>query len=303
MRILVTGGTGFVGRNVAGELRRRGHEVVLLARNPKSPRVAGFARQHQAELRRGDVTDASSLADVCTAIDGVIHLVGIISETRRQTYETVHIEGTQYILKAASRAGIRKFVHMSALGTRPDACARYHQSKWAAEELVRSSGLDWTIFRPSIIYGPGDGFVNLFALISRWSPVVPVMGKGETRFQPIPVEAVARAFASALESPQTARTTFDLCGAETLTLEQVIDAILKVTKRKRLKLHIPFPLAKIQARLMELMFGAIGKAPPLNRDQLLMLQEDNTGDGQPAAALFGFALPTFESGIRRYLRA
>ena len=111
-------------------------------------------------------------------MDAVIHLVGIISEVGRSTFEDIHISGTRNIVMTAQKAGIKRFVHMSALGARPNSVSRYHQSKWTAEEIVRGSGLDYTLFRPSIIYGPGDHFVNLFARMARFSPVLPVMGQG-----------------------------------------------------------------------------------------------------------------------------
>ena len=153
-------------------------------------------------------------------MDAVIHLVGIISEAGDQTFENVHTRGTQNLVHAARRAGVKRLLHMSALGTRPNAVARYHQSKWAAEEIVRESGLEWTIFRPSIIYGPDDGFVNLFAKISRFSPLVPIVGNGQTKFEPVPVEAVAHAFVKGLTEPKAIGSAFDLCGPSTLTLNE-----------------------------------------------------------------------------------
>ncbi|HYG24736.1 MAG TPA: complex I NDUFA9 subunit family protein [Verrucomicrobiae bacterium] len=301
MVTLVTGGTGFVGRSIVRELRARGHQVRLLARDVRSRRVIDFAAANTAELREGNVADPSSLKDACKKVDCIVHLVGIISEAGRQTFESVHTEGTRNILTAAAGAGVRRFIHMSALGTRPNAVARYHKSKWAAEELVRASKLDWTIFRPSIIYGRDDGFVNLFARISRFSPVVPLIGNGEMRFAPIPVEAVAAAFASAPANLSCVGQTFDLCAQEILTLEEVIDCILQVTRRRRLKIGMPLSLMRMQARLLEILFNLLGKAPPLNRDQLLMLQEDNVGNAQPAMDQFGLEFPPFAEGIRRYL--
>ena len=192
---------------------------------------------------------------------------------------------------------------MSALGTRPGAVSRYHRSKWAAEEIVRASRLDYTIFRPAIIYGPGDGFVNLFAGIARRSPVLPVMGSGQSRFQPIAVEDVAGCFVRALSEARSVGETCDLCGTEVFTLNEILDAILEVTGRKRLKLHVPLWLARIQAALVEFVFPVLlRKAAPLNRDQLVMLQEDNIGDSQAAIELFGLKPVLFREGIERYLK-
>jgi NADH dehydrogenase len=304
MKILVTGGTGFVGREIIRCLHAEGHSVRLLVRDPSSPAVRELVPNCCGDLKTGDVLCSASLQDAVEGCDAVIHLVGIISEAGHQTFENVHTRGTENIVAAAKNSGVKKFVHMSALGTRAGAVSRYHQSKWAAEEFVRGSGLDWTIFRPSIIYGPGDAFVNLFAKLIRRSPVVPVMGRGESKFQPVAVENVATAFVKSLTDPRAAGKSFDLCGPETLSLNEIVDEISAVLKRRRLKLHVPMSLARIQAALLELLFGKIlRRPPPLNRDQLLMLQEDNVGDGKPAAELFALKPLRFREGIARYLAA
>jgi uncharacterized protein YbjT (DUF2867 family) len=295
MNVLVTGGTGFVGTAMVHELLRNGHAVHLLVRY----RRQGFSSDVQFHM--GNILDANSLR-FPPGIDAIIHLVGIISETDEQTFENVHTRGTQNMIEAAKRAGVGRFIHMSALGTKPNAAARYHQSKWAAEEIIRHSGLDWTIFRPSIIYGPGDGFVNLFAKIIRRSPVVPVIGNGQTRFQPVPVESVASAFVQSLSEPRAIGQTYDLAGPEVFTLNEIVDAILTAMERKRFKLHLPFGVARCQAVLMEFLFaGLLRQAPPLNRDQVTMLQEDNVGDGRAAEKLFELKPGRFRDGIASYL--
>jgi uncharacterized protein YbjT (DUF2867 family) len=180
--------------------------------------------------------------------------------------------------------------------------ARYHRSKWAAEEIVLVSGLDFTIFRPSIIHGPGDGFVNLFARMARFSPVVPVMGSGRNKMQPIPVADVAKCFAGALNEPASVGQTYDLCGREILTFDQILDAILQVTRRSRWKLHVPMRLARLQAACLEILFAKLlRRTPPLNRDQLLMLQEDNVGNPAAAIGLFGIQPAPFREGIAEWL--
>jgi NADH dehydrogenase len=203
---------------------------------------------------------------------------------------------------AAQQAKVRRFVHMSALGTRPNAASRYHQTKWAAEELVRHSGLDFTIFRPSLIYGPQDQFINLFARMIRLSPVVPLIGSPRARFQPVSVETVAAAFTKSLGEPKSIGQTYDLCGPEALTLSEILDRILAVLHRRRLKLHVPAGLARFQAVLLELIFRRLlRKVSPLNRDQLIMLQEDNVGNPRPANELFGLTPTLLREGIARYL--
>ena len=303
MKVLVTGATGFVGGEIARQLKAAGHSLRVLARNPRSPRVQELVSNSGAEVHPGDVLEAASLEGGLSGIEAVVHLVGIISEVGDSTFERVHTGGTQNLAAAAQRAGVRRIVHMSALGTRSDAVSRYHRSKWAAEEVVRRSGLQFTIFRPSLIYGPRDQFVNLYAKIIRLSQVVPLLGSPRVRFQPVPVETVAAAFARSLDEPKSLGQTYDLCGLERLTLAEIVDRILAVLGKRRLKLWVPLGLACCQAMILEWLFaGLLRKAPPLNRDQLVMLQEDNVGDPQPANQLFGLQPVPLQEGIAKYLK-
>ena len=171
-----------MGREIVRQLHAAGHTIRILARSPPPPRVQEAVSRWGAEVHPGDVLEPLRSAGRLAGTDAVIHLVGIISEVGDSTFENVHTRGTRNMVAAAQQAGVRRFVHMSALGTRPNAASRYHQSKWAAEEMVRHSGLEFTIFRPSLIYGPQDQFINLFAKIIRLSPVVPLLGSPRARF-------------------------------------------------------------------------------------------------------------------------
>jgi NADH dehydrogenase len=303
LNILLTGATGFVGQEVLRQLRAAGHSIRILARNPASRRVREARADHGAEVHPGEITDAGSLAGACNGMAAVIHLVGIISETGRSTFEHIHTQGTGNIIAAAQSAGVRRFLHISALGARAAAVSRYHQTKWVAEQNVRASGLDYTIFRPSLIYGPRDHFVNLFAAIARFSPIVPLLGRRAARFQPVAVEAVARAFVQALVTPETIGKTYDLCGPDKLTLSEIVEFILEVTGRRRFKVRVPAGLAWAQAALLEQVYPRLlGRAPPLNRDQLIMLGEDNLGDPAPANALLSLPQAPFRQGIAQYLQ-
>ncbi len=301
MKVFVTGASGFVGEEILRQLQQSGHTIRILARNPQSRRARAAASRFGAELHLGNVLESASLPVALRGTDAVIHLVGIISEVGSNTFENVHTRGTQNVVTAAQQAGVRRFIHMSALGTRPNAVSRYHQSKWAAEEILRQSGLDYTIFRPSIIYGPGDHFVNLFAGMARFSPVLPIMGDGRGKMQPVPVADVATCFVRALTEPKSIGQTYDLCGQDILSFEEILDTILQVTGRKRWKLHLPMSLARLQAAVLEFIFPLFGQAPPLNRDQLLMLEEDNVGNPKPANELFHLQPITFKAGIASYL--
>lgn len=303
MNVFVTGASGFVGEEILRQLHETGHSIRILARRPQSELVQRDASRYRAEIHPGNVVDGASLLGGLKNIDAVIHLVGIISEVGRNTFENVHTCGTRNVVAAAQQAGVKRLVHMSALGVRPNAASRYHQSKWAAEEIVRGSGLDYTIFRPSIIYGPKDHFVNLFASMSRFSPALPVMGDGESKLQPVPVTDVAACFVKALNEPATIGQTYDLCGMDILSFTEVLDAILQVTGRRRWKVHVPIGLARLQAALLEFIFPKVlGKAPPLNRDQIVMLGEDNAGNPKPAIELFGLRPVGFKESIARYLK-
>jgi NADH dehydrogenase len=299
MKVFVTGATGFVGGALVRQLQQEGHSGRMLVR--KGPLDQARERTG-AEIHVGDVLDAGSLRGALKGIDAVIHLVGIISEVGQNTFENVHVRGTRNVVAAAKERGIKRFVHMSALGTRPNAVSRYHKSKWEAEETVRGSGLEYTIFRPSLIFGPRDMFVNLFAKIIRRSPIVPILGRRDAKFQPVAIETVADAFVKSLAEVRAVGHTFDLGGPEVFTLSEIIDEILAVMGRKRLKVHIPATMTWIQAGFLEFFFAKIlRKAPPLNRDQLIMLQEDNGGNAQPANELFGLRPIPFRDGIARYL--
>jgi NADH dehydrogenase len=302
MNVLVTGATGFVGREVLHHLRAAGHASRILARNPGSPAVREIAAQFSAEVRPGNVLAPESLADVAAGCDAVIHLVGIISELGEQTFENVHLRATQHVLAAAQAGAARRFLHMSALGTRPNARARYHQTKWAAEVAVRASGLAWTIFRPALIFGAQDHFVNRFARMSRVAPALPVLGDGRRLQQPVAVADVAACFVRALVEPDAVGQTYEVCGPDRLTLPEILHAILAAMGRRRLLVHLPMPLARLQAALLEKIFPVLlRQASPLNRDQLLMLEEDNVGDATAAFRLFGIKPTPFSAGIREYL--
>lgn len=302
MKVFVTGGSGFVGREILWRLHEAGHGIRLLARRPDKEPVRQLAYRHRAELVAGTCTDLAALSGGMEGCGAVIHLVGIISEIGRTTFERAHVEATQTVLAAARASGVRRLIHMSALGARAGARSRYHQTKWTAEELVRGSGLDWTIFRPSVIYGREDGFVNLLAKICRWSPVIPVFGPGTNQLQPVAVEYVAHCFVEALSKKEALGRTMDLCGTERFSMDEIYRAILQVTRRRRPLIHLPMLVGKLQAVLMEAGWGILGKVSPLTRDQLLMLEEDNIGEPGAAMGLFEFAPESFIAGIAKYVR-
>jgi NADH dehydrogenase len=288
--LAVTGATGFVGREVVKQALEVGFPVRVVVRNAKSapPGCASF---------RGNVIHASSLEGAFDGIQCVLHLVGIIHARGENTFERVHVEATRHVLDVAKRAGVKRYLHMSALGTRANARSRYHQTKWAAEELVRRSGLGWTIFRPSLIYGPGDKSINVLAKILRRLPFVPVLGSGNSKIQPISVENVAKCFVEAIRNDDSVGQTYDLCGPVAFTWNELYDKLLAFYGLSKPKLHLPLPVARAQATILEKLL----RNPPFNRDQLIMTEEDNVGDAKRAQRDFFLEQETFEQGLARYL--
>jgi NADH dehydrogenase len=291
MRVFITGGTGFVGGHVTRELLGRGHTVRMLVHR-RSPEIPGV------EQCEGDVTRLDSFDAAVTGCDAFINLVGIIREFPSQgvTFQKLHVEATANAINAALKAGIPRFVQMSAVGTRSEAVSLYHRTKFQGEELVRSSGLDWTILRPSLIFGPKDAFINMLADQLRLAPVMPVIGNGVYRLQPIHADDVARCFALSLEMPETVGMCYDLCGNDRLTYLELLDAVADAMGRSvPLKPHLPLGLMKMVIPVMQ-------KLPrfPITMDQLQMLLEENVCGGQWKDT-FGFEPRGFISGIREYL--
>ncbi|HET7453480.1 MAG TPA: complex I NDUFA9 subunit family protein [Thermoanaerobaculia bacterium] len=296
MKIAITGGTGFVGGRVVDELLRRGHEPVVLAREPDATR-SRFNRP--VTTVAGSISDVRAIERAVGGSDAVIHLVGVINESEGVAFDEVHRQGPENVVAAMRKAGVRRLLHMSAMGSSADAPSKYGRTKAAGEEAVRRSGLDATIFRPSIIFGPGDGFVTLLAKIVRANPgFIPVIGRGTVRFMPVSVRDVARVFADAIEKPETAGRTFEVGGPETLTLNDIYREIAAaVGKPNKPIVHLPLWWGRVLATAM-----AVLPEPPLTRDQLRSLTRDNVGDTAATNATFGAPAVRFAEGIREYVR-
>src|SRR4030095_206610 len=212
-------------------------------------------------------------------------------------FDALHTRATQNMLAVARAAEVKRFLHMSALGTRPDAQSRYHRTKWAAEQAVRISGLDWTIFRPSVIFGRGDELVSMLAGMIRRLPAVPVLGDGRYRLQPIAVEQVAEGFARAARNQRSVGQVYGVAGPADYPLVAILDRIGRSLGRRHVrKLHVP--LGPVRAATS--VFHALPFFP-LTRDQLMMLEEDNVTDPGPFYSDFVIRPEPFDMGLARML--
>ena len=295
-KVLVTGGTGFVGRALVPKLVEGGHRVRVLARGK---RKTSPAEKLNLQIVAGDVTKAKTLPKALEDIEVVIHLVGIIAEHGESTFEKVHCQGTANLVEAAKAFGIRRFLHMSALGSRPQALTNYHKTKFRAEQYLHKSGLDFTIFRPSVILGPDSEFLEAFARIIRLSPLVALPKTRRGRLQPIWVGDVADCFVQAIENETTIGQTYELGGPEKLTLKETIERISDHLGKKRPIFAVPMGLMRLGAQLLQTFLPK----PPLTREQLLMLEEDNTCDMQQALRLFKIEHISVAEALERSLKS
>ncbi|MDE2211032.1 MAG: complex I NDUFA9 subunit family protein [Betaproteobacteria bacterium] len=269
-RVLVLGGSGFVGRHVAAKLSAAGHDIVVITRHRE--RARHLLLLPTMEVVEGDPCDSAVLARYAAGATAAINLVGILHERGRQTFERVHVELPGLLVAACQGAGIRRILHLSALGAGADAPSRYLRSKAAGEDAIAASGLAWTLFRPSVIFGPEDTFLNLFAKLSRLLPVIALAG-ASARFQPVYVGDVAACIVAALSDDETSGQRYELCGPHVYTLEQLVRYVGEVTGTPRPIVPLGPRLASLQARMMEWLPG-----PLLTRDNLLSMQRDNVCD-------------------------
>ena len=296
--ILVAGGTGFVGTKVVHALRAEDRPVRVLARNPRD------AEKHASwgcEVVQGDMTDAASLRRAAEGCETVIDLVAIISGTPEE-FRRVMIQGTRDLLAAAKKARVERFILMSALGVneRTKDLTSYYHAKWDEEQAVQASGLDYTIFRPSFIFGGDGGSLPIYIRQVRWSPVVTVIGDGTRRLQPIWVDDVAAYFAKSLSTPAAVNRTFEIGGPDIVTWNELYERIRRVLGKRRATVHMPYGLVRAGAAVVE-------KLPldfPLSRDAVTMLEfEDNVTDIEPAVETFGIPPITLDEQLRRAVAA
>jgi NADH dehydrogenase len=292
--ILVTGGTGFVGPHVVQALRDGELDQRCLVRDrKKGAKVAALG----AELIEGDMTDAASLRIAVQGCDTVVHLVAIRQGSEEQ-FRRIMVEGTKHLLAAAKEAAVKRFVHMSALGTSEETkdLVPYYRAKWEQELAVASSGIEYVIFRPSFIFGRDGGILPTFKRLAKLSPVTPIIGSGQQRIQPIWVDDVAAYFARGVDEPAAANRTFELGGPDVVTWNEFWERLKRALGIRRPSVHVPISLMRVNALLTERLPGNI----PLTRDLLKMLEYgDNVVTNDDAVQTFKLPLVPLDKQLRR----
>lgn len=293
MKVLLVGGSGYVGSHMAQHLMARGHQVTVASRRGKGP-LEGV-RYVMADAARNQ-----GLLEAAQGQEALIYLVGIIRERGDQTFQQAHVEGVRHSLAAAQAAGISRFLHMSALGAARGTGSRYYESKALGEERVQASGLDWSILRPSLIFGQGDEFFGgiLKGLVTAPIPFIPLIGDGHFVFRPIWVGDVVAAFEQALERPQTVQRSYNLVGPKEYTFRELL-LLVRDTLGSRKPL-LPIPLA-----LMDWVVPLISPLPfsPITKDQYLQLKMGNTADPVYMRQAFSLEERPLESELPRILSA
>jgi len=292
--VLVLGGSGFVGRYVVGRLVASGWRVVVPTR--RRERAKHLLLLPTVDVIEADVHDTSTLQQLVSGVAAAVNLVGILNEARRGDFDHAHVELPHKLVGACRATGLRRLLHMSALNARTDGPSRYLRSKGEGERVVEASGLAWTIFRPSVIFGREDSFLNMFARLERL-PIILPLACPEARFKPVFIGDVARAFMHSLEDDRTHGERYNLCGPKDYSLRELVAYVGELTGYNRPLLPLGPALSKLQATLLEHLPGTL-----MSRDNLASMQLPSvcTGAFPP---LFGFEPTALEAVAPEYLTA
>lgn len=279
--ITVTGATGFVGRHLVPHLEAAGHQVRAVSRSGR--RLPDWGERVTAVA--GDILTAAGLDRATEGADGLVHLVAIPRETGGRRFEEINVEGVRTVLEAARKAGVRRVVHLSVLGVTEDPHYAYLASKARGEALVRASDLEWVVLRPSLLFGEGDGFFNLIkTTLTWWSPgVVAIPGDGGAEFQPLAADDLAIAIERSIVDDERAGQTYEIGGPDRLTYRQIVDRVMAVTGKRRLKLNLPVPLLSA----LTLVTDRILPIFPVSHDQIASLERPNATDADAFERAFG----------------
>jgi uncharacterized protein YbjT (DUF2867 family) len=297
-RTAVLGGSGFVGRYVVQRLAARGDVIPVGCRRAEEAKfLKPLGDVGQIAALNIAIDDERLLPAFLAGSEAVVNCVGILRESGSQTFERVHHLGPARLARLAREAGVERLVHLSAIGADPRSTSAYARTKAAGEAAVRDAFPTATILRPSIVFGPEDQFFNRFAAIAMISPVLPLIGGGQTRFQPVYVGDVADAVLKCLDDPATAGRTYELGGPKIYTFRELLELLLREIRRKRVLVDLPFGVAAFQARLMSMLPN-----PPLTPDQVELLKGDNVvSPGALTLATLGIEATAVEGILPSYL--
>ncbi len=274
MKVFIAGGTGFVGSAVSKKIKSSGASVALLERNKnKIPHL----KEQGYEVFEGTLEDKAAVNGFLSAnkFDAVINLIGIIRSVPGFSFQKVHVDYVNALLSMTKENGISRFIHMSALGASESSDAEYFSTKYEGESLVKNSGLKWTVFRPSLIFGNNAGFFDDIIDLVKTRTFIPIIGTGETKFAPIDVFSIADAFNNSLYNEKTINEVFRLCGPDIYTFEEIIDLIMQISPPKKLKIHTPSFIAEKSLSFIEKLAPSLSKNSPVTSDQIRMLKHDN----------------------------
>lgn len=284
--VTLFGGSGFIGSQAVRALARRGWRIRVAVRNPVlAIEIQPLGDPGQIQFMRCDITNPADVAQAVRGADAVVNLVGVLHDAGgKRGFDAVHTEAAKTIAEAAKAAGVQRLVQISAIGADAASPSAYGRTKAQAEAAVRAVYPDAVILRPSLVFGAGDGFLNRFAAMATMAPALPLIGGGETRFQPVYVGDVAEAIARGVTRADVAGRTYELGGPSLYTFREVLELVRRETGRDRMLVSVPFIVAKPLGSLLQLS-RFVGLTPPLTRDQVLMLETDNV----VAADAFGLS--------------
>lgn len=300
--VTIFGGSGFVGAQVVRALARRGWRIRVAVRRPHlAYELQPLGDVGQIQIVRCDIRSRRAVEAALDGASAAVNLVGILHEGPGGRFQDVHVDGARHVAEACAARGISTLVHVSAIGADPQARSVYACSKGEAEAAVRAAVPSAAVMRPSVVFGPGDGFLNRFAAMASFAPALPLIGGGHTRFQPVYVADVAAAIARAVEDPAAAGRTFELGGPATYSFRDILEYILRETNRTKLLLPLPFPVARALGGVADVA-AMIGLTPPLTRDQAVQLESDNVvADGAEGLEALGVTPTGMEAIAPSYL--
>lgn len=301
--VTVFGGSGFVGGQVVRALAKAGYRVRVAVRNPNlAYRMRMLGDVGQIEVVQANLRNAPSVARALDGAEASVNLVGVLWETGRQKFQALHVMGAKTVAEQAKAAGVKRLVHISAVGADVDAPSKYARTKALGEQAVRAAFPGAVVIRPSIMFGPEDKFFNKFGQMAALFPALPLIGGGETKFQPAFVGDVAAVIAKAVASPAAEGLTYELGGPTVYSFKNLLEMILRETGRRRVLVPLPWFAAGLIGKVGDFIAGLLPLAPPLTSDQVESLKRDNVADqGLPGFAEAGIIPTPVESVVPSYL--